>query len=225
MSKATTPPNVAQPNGPLTLYRFALSGHSHRVELMLSLLELPFTAIDVDLRGGEQKRPAFLQMNAFGQVPVLNDNGTIVADSNAILVYLASRYDTEGRYLPRDAVGAAAVQRWLSVAAGTIAYGPAAARRANLFGGKLDEAAQTAAHNLFKVMDTHLGSRRFLCGDTVTIADLACYSYVAHAPEGGIALTPYPHVAAWLQRIEALPRFVPMPRSAVGLAAPAACVS
>ncbi|MFX5530246.1 glutathione S-transferase family protein, partial [Acinetobacter baumannii] len=84
----------------------------------------------VNVRGGEHKREPFLRLNPFGQIPVLDDNGTVIADSNAILVYLALRYDEAGRWLPRDAVKAAAVQRWLSVAAGEIAFGPARARLA-----------------------------------------------------------------------------------------------
>ncbi len=112
---------------PLTFYSFPLSGHAHRVALMLSLLDVPHRRVDVDLRQKEQKRPEFLAMNAFGQVPVIDDNGVVLADSNAILVYLAKRYGG-GAWLPEDPVGAARVQRWLSVAAGPLANGPAAAR-------------------------------------------------------------------------------------------------
>ena len=77
-------------------------------------------------------------MNPFGQVPVIDDGGTIVSDSNAILVYLATRYDGARAWLPRDPAGAAAVQRWLSVAAGPIAFGPAAARLITVFGAKFN---------------------------------------------------------------------------------------
>ena len=115
------------PDQPIKLYRFALSGHAHRAELLLSLLGLPFDAIDVDLPKGEHKRPEFLAMNPFGQVPVIDDGGTVVADSNAILTYLALRYG-DPSWLPRDPLGAARVQRWLSVAAGPLAYGPARVR-------------------------------------------------------------------------------------------------
>ena len=114
-------------NTTIKLYRHPLSGHSRRVELLLSLLQLRVELGDVDLANGVQKTPAFLALNAFGQVPVLDDGGTVLADSNAILVYLASKYD-DGRWLPHDPAGAAAVQRWLSVAAGEVAFGPATAR-------------------------------------------------------------------------------------------------
>jgi len=204
---------------PLTFYSFPLSGHAHRVALMLSLLEVPHHRVDVDLRQAEQKRPEFLAMNAFGQVPVIDDNGVVVADSNAILVYLAKRYGG-GAWLPEDAAGAAQVQRWLSVAAGPLAGGPAAARLVTVFGASFDvDATLARAHALLSVMDRELAQRAFLAGADPTIADVACYAYVAHAPEGNVSLADYPHVRAWLARIENLPRFVPMASTAAGLLA------
>jgi glutathione S-transferase len=204
---------------PLTFYSFPLSGHAHRVALMLSLLEVPHHRVDVDLRQAEQKRPEFLAMNAFGQVPVIDDNGVVVADSNAILVYLAKRYGG-GAWLPEDAAGAAQVQRWLSVAAGPLAGGPAAARLVTVFGASFDvDATLARAHALLAVMDRELAQRDFLAGADPTIADVACYAYVAHAPEGNVSLADYPHVRAWLARIENLPRFVPMASTAAGLLA------
>ncbi|MBB1594950.1 glutathione S-transferase family protein [Achromobacter sp. UMC46] len=204
---------------PLTFYSFPLSGHAHRVALMLSLLDVPHRRVDVDLRQKEQKRPEFLSMNAFGQVPVIDDNGVVIADSNAILVYLARRHGG-GAWLPEDAAGAAQVQRWLSVAAGPLAGGPAAARLVTVFGAPFDvEATLARAHALLSIMDGELLQRDFLAGDTPTIADVACYAYVAHAPEGNVSLADYPRVRAWLARIEALPRFVPMDSTAAGLLA------
>ncbi len=208
------------PARPIRFYRFALSGHSHRVELFLSLLGLPVEPVDVDLLKRAQKQADFLAKNPFGQVPVIDDSGTIVADSNAILVYLATRYDASGRWLPREALAAARVQEWLSLAAGELAFGPADARVIKLFGAKYDyERAKMLAGRLYAVMEAHLGARRFLAADHPTIADIAHYSYTAHAPEGGISLEPYPNVRAWLGRIEALPNFVPMPKSPVAAAA------
>ncbi|MBC7939310.1 MAG: glutathione S-transferase [Chitinophagaceae bacterium] len=204
----------------LKLYRHALSGHSHRAHLALSLLGLPHELIDVDLMKGAHKTPQFLQMNPFGQVPVLDDGGVIIADSNAILIYLANRYDTAGRWMPEDAQTQAAVQTWLSVAAGQIAYGPAAARLITVFGAKLNaQDAIARAHQLLQVMDKVLGQQAFLVGEAATLADIAGYSYVAAAPEGNVDLSAYPNVGAWLGRIEALPRFVPFQKTAVGLAA------
>lgn len=203
----------------LTFYGFPLSGHSHRVALMLSLLDVPHRHVEVDLRAGAQKRPDFLALNAFGQVPVIDDNGVVVADSTAILVYLCKRYGGQA-WLPEDAVGAAAVQRWLSAASGPLAGGPAAARLVTLFGAPYDVPATLArAHALLAVMEQELAATGYLAGAAPTIADVACYTYVAHAPEGNVSLAAYPRVRDWLARIEAWPRFVPMVQSPVGLRA------
>ena len=210
-----------QPAQSIKLYRHPLSGHSHRVQLLLSLLGLPTELIDVDLMKGAHKQPEFLKLNGFGQVPVIDDGGTVIADSNAILVYLATRY-ADASWLPRDAAGAAAVQRWLSVAAGQIAFGPAAARLITVFGAKYNaDEVIGRAHALLKVMDADLAQSAFLTGAQPTIADVAAYSYIAHAPEGNVDLGAYPQVRAWLARIEALPGFVPMQPSAAGLRASA----
>lgn len=204
----------------LTLYRHSLSGHSHRVQLMLSLLGLDVNLVDVDLAAGAHKQPDFLQKNRFGQVPVLQDGDQTLADSNAILVYLAQRYDHSDQWLPKDPIIAAGVQRFLSVAAGQVAFGPAAARLVNVFGAALDHAKTLdIAHGLLALLDEHLSDRLWLASDHPTIADVANYSYIAHAPEGDVSLDSYANVRNWLQRIEALPGFVPMQATRVGLAA------
>jgi hypothetical protein len=124
------------------------------------------------------------------------------------------RRDLTARWLSRDAVALARVQQWLSVAAGQLAYGPSSAPLAVLFGAKLDiERAQAISRQLFDVLDGHLAGRRYLVGNTPTIADVAIYAYTAHAAEGGVFLDPYGHVRAWLRRIELLPGFVAMRRS------------
>ena len=204
-------------NTAIKLCRHPLSGHAHRVQLLLSLLKLPVELVHVDLANGAQKAPAFLALNAFGQVPVLDDGGVVLADSNAILVYLASKYD-DGAWLPRDPVGAAAVQRWLSVAAGELASGPATARLITVFNAPYDAAAVIArSHVLLEHMNAELAMRSYLVGAAPTIADVATYAYIAHAPEGNVTLAPYANVRAWLARIEALPGFVPMQRTVAGL--------
>lgn len=201
----------------IKLYRHPLSGHSHRVQLLLSLLGLPTELVLVDLAKGEHKQPAFLAINPFGQVPVIDDNGTVLSDSNAILVYLAKTYGS-GSWNAREPLAEARLQRWLSVAAGQLAYGPAAARLVTVFGAALNADEVIArAHSLLKLMDSELANSPFLAGPEPTIADVANYSYIAHAPEGNVSLHEYPHVRAWLQRIEALPGFVPMQRTAAGL--------
>ncbi|WP_434654484.1 glutathione S-transferase [Pseudomonas sp. R3-56] len=202
---------------PIKLYHFPLSGHAHRVQLMLSLLELPVEVNFVDLAKGAHKQADFLAINPFGQVPVIDDNGVVLADSNAILVYLANKYG-DGRWLPTDPVGTARVQRWLSVAAGPLHAGPATARLITVFGASHNaEDVIARSHNLLKVIDQELSNSAYLVGDIPTIADIAGYSYIAHAPEGNVSLQDYAHVRAWLARIEALPGFVGMPRTVVGL--------
>ena len=199
----------------IVLYRHPLSGHAHRVELFASLLGLPVRLVDVDLASGEQKKPEFLRKNPFGQVPVIEDGDVTLADSNAILVYLAGRYDGSAAWLPREPLAAARVQRWLSVAAGPLAAGPATARLIKVFGAPLDHArALSIAGQLFAVLDGALAKQTFLTGPSPTIADVAMYSYTAHAPEGGVSLAPYASIRAWIARVEALPKFVPMQRSA-----------
>ncbi len=202
----------------IKLYGFPLSGHSHRVELMLSLLGLPTDYVLVDLKQAAHKAPEFIvAINPFGQVPAIDDNGVVLADSNAILVYLANTYG-KGQWLPSDPVGQARVQRWLSAAAGQLHAGPATARLALVFGAQVDTtAAISRSHALLKLMETQLGQSRFLASEQPTIADVAFYTYIAHAPEGNVSLADYPHVRAWLASIEGLPGFVGMPRTAVGL--------
>lgn len=201
----------------IKVYRHALSGHCHRIELMLSLLGLPATFIEVDLVAGEHKETPFLNMNAFAQVPVLDDQGVILADSNAILVYLERRYGN-ARWLPEDPLIQAQVQRWLSVAAGPLANSAMKARLVTVFNAPFDPEPLIAdAHELFAIVDAHLAQQPFLAGDQATLAEVSLYSYIAHAPEGNVSLEPYPHIRDWLQRIEALEGFVPMGVTKVGL--------
>ena len=203
----------------LKLHGLDLSGHSHRAQLFLSLLGLEAEMIQVDLLNGAHKQPEFLAKNLFGQVPVLEDGETVIADSNAILVYLAQKYDQSGNWYPKDPQTAAEIQRFLSVAAGPVANGPASARLVNVFNAQLDhERAISIAYAMLAVLNQHLEGREWLVGDHPTIADIANYSYIAHAPEGDVSLEAYPQVRSWLARIEQLPGFVAMPSTAVGLA-------
>ncbi|MEE7457692.1 glutathione S-transferase [Methylorubrum populi] len=201
----------------MKLYSLSLSGHAHRARLFLSLVGQPYETVEVDMAGGQNRSADFLALNPFGQIPVLDDGGTVVPDSNAILVYLAKKLD-RGDWLPEDPEGAARVQRWLSVAAGPIAFGPATARLVTLFGASFDTGDVIArAHRILALIDAELASRDWIAADRPTIADVALYSYIAAAPEGNVDLAPYGRVRAWLARIEALPGFVPLPASPVGL--------
>jgi glutathione S-transferase len=203
----------------MKLYQHPMSGHSHRARLVLSLLGLDVELVQMDLAKGAHKSADYLKMNSFGQVPLLDDDGTLVADSNAILVYLARKLGRQD-WLPIDPIGAAAVQRWLSVAAGEIAFGPAAARLITVFGAEFNADEVIArAHSVLKVIDAELQHRDWIVGARPTIADIALYSYVARAPEGNVDLAPYGNVARWLEQIEAMPGFVPFQATPVGLAA------
>lgn len=201
-------------NTAITLHGTALSGHTHRVELLLLMLGLPyrFSAAPADVRQSQ----AFQALNPMGQIPVLQDGDLTLADSNAIMIYLVRRYAPTSQWLSDDPVVASRIQRWLSIAAGEVMYGPATARMALLWGmpGDPNRAAGIAAR-LLRFMNDHLADNVFLAADHATVADLACYSYVAHAPEGLISLAAYDQVRAWLARVEALPNFKPMPASPI----------
>ena len=201
---------------PIKLYRTPKSGHCHRAELMLSFLGLPYETIDLDMASGAHKQPDFLKVNPFGLVPAIDDNGYILADSNAILVYLINTYAKDTNWLPKDAKLAADVQRWMTIAADNVYSGPCAARLVKVFGAPIDhEAAVAKAHKLLTVMDEHLNGKAWLVGDDITAADVAVYSYTAHAPEGGVDLSPYSHIRSWLKRVENTPNFVGMVTSPI----------
>ncbi len=201
---------------PIKLYRNPKSGHCHRVELMLALLKLPYETIDLDMANGAHKAPEYLKISPFGLVPAIDDDGYTLADSNAIIVYLVQTYAKASNWMPADPKTAAEVQRWLTVAADNVYSGPCAARLVKVFGAPLDHGAAVAkAHALFKVMEAHLDGRDWLAADTPTIADVAGYSYIAHAPEGGVDLAPYLNIRNWLARIEAQPGFVGMATSPI----------
>lgn len=206
-----------RPSKPILFYTNAISGHSHRVELFLSVLGLEFDKLNVDLSKGEQKTSEFMQKNKLGQVPVIDDSGIVVADSNAILVYLALKYGSE-QWLPIDPIGASQVQRFLSIAAGEVAHGLAVARIIHMFKRDLDlKRALMLGEKALLFFEEALSQQTFLIGNLPSIADIANYTYVVLAPEGGISLEPYPKVKNWLLKIEQLPGFVPMKFSTVGL--------
>lgn len=202
----------------LKIYSFPLSGHSHRVILFASLAGIAHEVINVDLASGEHKKPAYLSINPFGQVPAIVDGDIAISDSNAILVYLARKYAPT--FLPEDPVSEAEIQKYLSLAAGDIAFGPAAARLINVFKADLDrDFTHSVAAKALAKLELALEGRDFLVGNKPSIADVAIYSYVAHAPEGDISLEPYPNVRRHLQNIESLDGFTPFKQTKVGLVA------
>ncbi|HEX2652482.1 MAG TPA: glutathione S-transferase N-terminal domain-containing protein [Xanthobacteraceae bacterium] len=198
----------------IILHGSPFSGHAHRVALLLKMLGLPFQVQDANAQ--IRRTPEFLALNPLGQIPVLQDGDLTLADSNAIMIYLCKRYAPGSQWLLEDPVGAARIQRWLSIAAGEIQFGASYARAISQwnFPGHLPE-AHRVANRILSFMDQYLNGRTFLAADHATIADLACYSYVAHAPEGGVPLDAYSHVRAWLKRVEALPHFYALPASPI----------
>ncbi|WP_269100133.1 glutathione S-transferase N-terminal domain-containing protein [Mangrovicoccus ximenensis] len=120
---------MSLPGRPIKLYWHGKSGHAHRAERMLSLRGLRCGTIRIDLAARPQKAPDYLEISRFGQIPAIEDGGTVLWDSCAILVCLAKRNGADGGCLPAVPAGAAEVQRWLSVAAGPLAAGPAAEPR------------------------------------------------------------------------------------------------
>jgi glutathione S-transferase len=197
----------------MKLYDSEYSGHCHKVRLLCGLLQIPLALEPIDTRTKAQKSPEYLKLNPFGQIPVLEDGGVVVRDSNAILLYLAEKYDTHHSYLPADPVARAHVYEWLATAAGPLFLGPARARVIKAFGRDFDyDLARSTAEALLAVMDAHLATSSWLVGDAATLADVACYSYIAVADEGGIDLGAYPQVRTWLERVEGLEGFVAMPR-------------
>ncbi|EKF61679.1 glutathione S-transferase [Agrobacterium albertimagni AOL15] len=201
----------------MKLYHLPLSGHAHRAVLFLSLIDQKAELIEVDLANGEHRTAEYLKLNAFGQVPVLDDGGFVVNDSNAILVYLATKLGRKD-WLPDDLQTMARIQKWLSVAAGEIAYGPCAARLITVFGADFRaEEVIARAHRILSLIELELEHHLFIVGDKPTIADVALYSYIAGAPEGNVDLMPYANVRQWLAQIEALPGFVEFPETIAGL--------
>lgn len=191
-----------------TLYSSPGSGHSHRVRLLLSLLETDYQLINVSADARKQKE--FLAKNPLGQIPVLEHGDKVFTDSNAILVYLCCVLKQGSDWLPSEPDILAEVQLWLGKAAGEIRYGPGSARLIKMFGADEDyDFACKVASRLFSFMEDHLQNRMWLASASPTIADVACYAYLAAAHEGGLSLMNYPAITAWLRRVESLPGFIP----------------
>jgi len=195
----------------LKLYDFALSGNCYKARLMLSLLNLEHKIVPLDLKSGNHKSLEFLRLNLFGQVPVLVDGNTVIRDSQAILVYLARCYGGNS-WLPNEAEPMGLVMQWLFTAAHDIQQGLAAARAYHLVGRQLDiDTATQLSHAILTAIDQHLAQRQWLELNCPTIADIACFPYIALATDGKIALGNYANVVAWLTRIKQLPGYVELP--------------
>jgi len=195
----------------MKLYDLELSGNCYKVRLFAALAKIQLDIVPVNFLEGEHKQPPLIDLNPWGEIPILQDGAVVLRDSQAILVYLATRYADES-WLPRDPAGLGEVMQWLSTAANEIQNGPGAARLVDKFGYAIDKAdtVQRSAR-ILPLIDAHLAAHRWLAQERPTIADCAVMPYVALAPEGGIALQAYPHIRQWIGRIKELPGFIPMP--------------
>jgi glutathione S-transferase len=193
------------------LFDYLDSGNGYKVRLLLAQLAQRYEWTEVDLDGGETRRPQFLQRNPNGRIPTLElDDGTNLAESNAILWYLAEGSD----FVPGDRLGRAQALQWMFFEqyshepyVATPRYivkhlPPDHARHAEL----PDRLAKGRA--ALGVMEWHLATRRFFVQERYTIADIALYAYTHVAHEGGHDLEPYPAVRAWLARVASQPRYV-----------------
>jgi glutathione S-transferase len=197
----------------MRLYDYLDSGNGYKVRLLLAHLQVAYDLVPVDILKGESRTPEFLRRNPNGRIPVLElDDGTFLAESNAILFYLA-----EGTpYLPADRLGRAQVLQWMCFE--QYSHEPFIAtsrfwlrhlelteerRRALVEKKRLGEAA-------LAIMADHLTAREFFVGSRYSIADIALYAYTHVADEGGFDLRPHPSIGAWLERVRRQPRHVPM---------------
>jgi glutathione S-transferase len=198
----------------IKLYGHEISGNSYKVRLMLSLLNLEYQWIKVDLLQGKHKLDAYLAMNAFGQVPTLVDEEKTITDAQAILVYLAAHYGGD-RWLPREPLNLSRVVRWLSVTAGELRQGLEDARLYHLFGAgtniNIDRANQKSTFILGQ-LEQHLATRHWLEMSKPTIADIAVFPYVTLSKDANISLDAYPALLAWIDRVKNLSGYVPMDR-------------
>ena len=195
----------------MKLYTNERSGNAYKLRLLLTLLDVPFDKVAIDLAKREQKEPQYLKLNPRGQVPVLEDSDKIFWGSTAALVYIARKHGGE-KWLPIDPAAIAEVMQWLELAQNEIHYGLQFARAIKNMGrpGNLEE-CQAYGRTALRVLDGHLANREWLALGRMTIADIACFPYVAMAPDADISLDEYTAVTAWIGRIKALPRYIPVP--------------
>ncbi|MCW7466986.1 glutathione S-transferase N-terminal domain-containing protein [Leptospira levettii] len=177
---------------------------------MLSLLNLKYESRIVNGPEKEHKSSSFLEMNPFGQVPVLKDNDIVLRDSQAILVYLAKMYGGKD-WFPEDSVKAAEIVGWLSTSANEVSRGPSALRAHFILGRPINlEEAKSVTTSLLNVLEKKLSEFQWLVTNKVTIADIAIYPYIALAHQGNVSLLEYKSVREWMSRIEKLPGYVGM---------------
>lgn len=203
----------------ITLYDYILSVNCYKQRLMMSILGVEFRSVAIDFYPGwEHKGVEFKKINRLGHIPVIDDDGYVLRDAHAILIYLAAKYDTTKRWYPVDdpmLLGETA--SWLLFAEGTTNTASAARLHVNL-GYDFDlEAVQAGAHRLFRVLDEHLwlqeqrGLNWVGSGEHPTVADIAIFPDVVLSEEGGVSRRDYPAIRRWTERVQRIPGFTPMP--------------
>ena len=203
----------------INLYDYELSGNCYKLRLLMSLLKLSYRTIAIEFYPSrEHKSEWFLNINPLGQLPVIDDDGFVLRDAQAILVYLANRYDPDGHWYPHSnpkLLGE--ISQWLSFADGVTATASAARLHEGFFYDLDVASARAGAHRLFRILDEHLWfrdqeSRNWICDAAdPTIADIACFPYVMLSEEGGISRRDYPAIRRWCDRIKRIDGFIVMP--------------
>ncbi len=203
----------------MKLYTGAESGNSWKIQILLDQLAVPYETVVVDLLKWEHKETEFIAtINPRGQVPVLEDAGKQFWDSAACLIYLARKYDRTD-WLPIDAAAMAEVMQWVSMASTEIQFGLQYARRGVMRDRWVIGTAQNKEQ--FKAFGTmalstleqRLRDHDWAALDHITIADIACFPYVLHAPEADLPLDAYPGVRRWLAHCQATPNWSAAPRA------------
>ncbi|ARU87612.1 glutathione S-transferase family protein [Pseudomonas sp. M30-35] len=195
----------------MKLYDLDASGNCYKVRLLASLANIELEVVAVDFLNGAHKKAPLLDLNPLGELPILEDGTQIIRDSQAILVYLAGVYGGLA-WWPAHAQGQAEIVQWLSFAANEVGHSLCAARLVQKFGVELDKSAALEKSKVtLSLLDKHLEHNDWLAIGRPSIADCAVYPYVVLAPEGGVDLTPYTHIARWMSRVEALPGYLAKP--------------
>jgi glutathione S-transferase len=200
----------------MRLHSAPRSGNSYKVRLLLGLLGTSCEIVNYDTKGGETHAPGFREnVNPDGKVPVLElDDGTMLPESGAILYYLAGGTP----YLPEDKLERAQVLRWMFFEQYSLLLYLSRPRLWRMWDIEMTTQRRAELEQLFEqgyralgVMERHLGDREYFVGDSPTVADVALYVYPRLCPEGGYDLERFPALGAWLERIAALPGYVPTP--------------